>query len=146
MPPLRPPLAPKPKARRRRREPIPEPIRRAVIEFARALEQNHAANFTANPGFKRRVGQFLAAELPPRRRPGRPGIPEVSRAEHLFTELRRLHPDEPEDVLWQSIYCQIFPGYDSLNAPDRRAAEELRNRVRWRRRARRRTQMRKMKT
>jgi hypothetical protein len=135
--PLRPPLAPT-KTRRRKREPVPEAIRRVVCEFAQALRANHAANFLASPGLKHRVGRLLAVELPPRRRPGRPGFPAVTKAQKMFEELRRLHPGEPSRDLWRRIYPAVIEGYDSMSKLQRRdAARELCRRVGWRRRARR---------
>jgi hypothetical protein len=142
--PLRPPLAPPAKIRRRRkrqRETIPEPIRRAVIEFAQGLQGNHAAVFVSNPRLKHRVARLLAAELPPaRRRPGRPGLPDVTKAQRMLEELRCLYPNQPACILWRSIYPEVIEGYDSLSKPERRAAaQELCRRVGWRRRARRRS-------
>jgi hypothetical protein len=62
----------------------------------------------------------------------------------MFDELRRRHPDEPAQVLWRKIYCQIIEAYHSLDKLARRdAAQELRIRVRWRRRARKRSRMRR---
>jgi hypothetical protein len=145
MPPLRPPPRPKAKARRRKREAIPEPIRLEAIKLAQALSANHAANFLASPGLKHRVGRLLAVELPPRRRPGRPGFPAVTRAATMFEELRRLHPTEPHRVLWRRIYPAVIEGYDSMTRFEARAAEqELRRRAAWRRRARRLALMRRI--
>src|SRR5262249_50303669 len=93
-----------------------------------------------NPRLKHRVARLLARELPPAsRRPGRPGLREETEASRMFDELRRTHPDWPHRRLWRSIYSRVISGYGSLSTPERRAAaEELRNRARWRRRARRR--------
>jgi hypothetical protein len=144
--PLRPPIAIV-KTRRRRRELIPEAMRRAVIEFAQALQGNHAVSFAANARLRYRVGRLLTAELPPgRRRPGRPGLPAVTKAYKMFDELRLRHPSEPARILWRDIYRHAIEAYDDLNEPERRAAEqELRDRVRWRRRARKRALRRRIK-
>jgi hypothetical protein len=136
--PLRPPFALK-KVRRQKHEPIPDAIQRAVIEFARALQENHAAVFAANPRLKHQVGRLLAAELHPHRHPGRPGLPTVTNAQKMFDELHRMYPGEPYRLLWRRIYPAVIEGYDSMNKLDRRDAEqELCRRVGWRRRARRR--------
>jgi hypothetical protein len=141
--PLRPPV--KLKARRWKREAIPEQIRQGVIEFAQALAANHAANFAANLKLKHRVARLLLTELPPRRRPGRPGLPAVTRAAKMLDELRRLHPGKPSRDLWRRIYPAVIEGYDSMNKLERRdAARELCRRVGWRRRARRLALMRRI--
>jgi hypothetical protein len=144
MPPLRPPFAST--IRRRKRETIPEAIRQAVSEFAQLLQGNHAASFAASHRLKHHVARLLAAELPPRRRPGRPGLPTVNKAQTLLDDLRRVHPGEPYRVLWQQVYPSVIEGWNMMDASERRAAaEELRRRVQWRRRARRRAAARKIK-
>jgi hypothetical protein len=62
----------------------------------------------------------------------------------MLDDLRRTHPGEPPRVLWRNIYRQAIEAYDSLDKLAKRAAEqELRDRVRWRRRARKRSQIRR---
>jgi hypothetical protein len=141
--PIRPPLAPaRRKPRRRKRETIlfPAAIKQEVVEFARGLAEEHAASF-ADPRMKYRLARLFAAELPPaRRRPGRPSIAVVTRAMRMLEDLQRTHPREPARALWQTVYRETIEGFDTLNEVEKRgAAEELRARVRWRRRGRKRS-------
>jgi hypothetical protein len=134
--PLRPPLAPaRGKKRRWKRVAIPEALRQEVIEFGKRLEANYGPVFAANPRLKRCVMKLLEFGS----RPGRPGFPAVTKAQRMFDELHGMHPDEPSRALWRRIYPVIIENYDSLSRLEKQAArQELCNRVRWRRRARRR--------
>jgi hypothetical protein len=139
--PLRPPLAPvKVKVSRRRRKPetVSEDIKQAVIKLGECLQVEFGSAFDSNPRLKRRVAQLLASQLPPHsRRPGRPGFPEVSKADRLFENLRGKSSDNSYRAsrwIWRQIYPLCIEGYNSLPAAERCAAEqELRDRVRWRR-------------
>jgi hypothetical protein len=114
-------------------------MRQDLIEFGARLQRNYGSAFAANPRLKRSVSRLLESELPPSpRRPGRPGFPDVTKAEKMLNELHQMLPGEPYHSLWQNIYPACIEGHDSLNKLEKRAAEqELRDRVRWRRRARR---------
>jgi len=146
--PLRPPLAPvKAKVLRRRRKPedLPEKIKQRVNEFGNRLRTEFPSIFVSNPQLKHRVGQFLASQLPPYpRRPGRPGFPDVTRADKMLTELHRQHPDVPYPALWKPIYPVAIVGYGKLSKLEKRAAKnDIRQRVRWRRRDRKRRALRR---
>jgi hypothetical protein len=136
----------RPPARRTKRETIPASLRAEVAAFSKLLMENFAAFFTARPRARFQVARLLAGELPPLRRPaGRPGFPAVTKACQMLAELGRLHPGEPARILWPGIYREVIEGYALLSKPERRAAaQELRDRVRWRRRAQRRAQARKI--
>jgi hypothetical protein len=127
-------------------EELPEALRLELISFSQRLTQNYTS-FFASPRAKFRVARFLQAQLPPKPQPqGRPGFRDVTEAVHMLNELRRQHPEWPYRRLWRCIYPVIIRDYKSLGIPERRsAAEELRNRARWRRRAHRRAQARKIK-
>jgi hypothetical protein len=136
--PLRPPLAPvKSKVRRRKRESIPEQLRQEVIAFAQRLQGNFAGLFHADPRLKHYVSRLLASTLPPPpRHPGRPGYHYVTQALSLLDELRRRHPGKSHRWRWKRVYPAVIQNYDSMNKVERRGAQqELRDRVRWRRRA-----------
>ena len=57
-------------------------------------------------------------------------------------DLHRTHPEKPARALWQTVYRETIEGYDTLNEVEKKgAAEELRARVRWRRRGRKRSRI-----
>lgn len=65
--------------------------------------------------------------------------PEVAQTYRMMNELHREHPRVPYRNLWKIIYPATIAGYDQLNKPEKRAARHnLRERVRWRRRDRKR--------
>ena len=134
--PLRPPLAPpKGKKRRWKRVRIPEALRQEVVEFGKRLEINYGPLFAANLRLKRCLSKLLQFG----RRPGRPGYPEVTRASKMLNELRHMHPGEPSRALWRRVYPAVIQNYGSLSKLEKQLArQELRSRVRWRRRARKR--------
>jgi hypothetical protein len=134
--PLRPPLAPvRGKKRRWKRLAIPEELRREVIAFGQRLEADYRSLFASNPRLKRCVSKLLEFG----RGRGRPGYPDVTRASNMLHELRRTHPEETPRALWQMVYPIAIQNYESLSKLEKRLVrQELRNRVRWRRRARKR--------
>jgi hypothetical protein len=141
MAPLRPPIAPvQRKIPRRKRSPVPEPIRQQVTQFAKRLRKNSSSAFAGNPGLKHSVASLLRSKLPPLSRgPGRPGHPDVTRALKLYDKRRRAFPGEPNRERWANIYPAAIEGHSLLNPVERRDAEQqLRERVRWRLRWRRR--------
>jgi hypothetical protein len=136
MGPLRPPVAPvKRKPRRWKRTAIPEDLRREVVEFGQRLEADYRSLFTRNPQLKRCLAKLLEFG----RRPGRPGFPAVTKAQRLFTEIRGMYPTESPRALWRRVYPAAIENYESLGKLEKQAArQELRSRVRWRQRARKR--------
>jgi hypothetical protein len=102
------------------------------------LVSGHRALFAADANLRRRTGQFLTALLPPKpRRLGRPGRADVTIAIRLLRKLRRQYPNEQPPKIWQRIYPQAIPNYGSMPDIEKAdARQELRERVRWSRRAR----------
>jgi hypothetical protein len=117
---------------------LPRAVRKELATLARKLKRDYPALFASDPLYRKRAGQFLTALLPPKpRRRGRPGIQSVTQAILLRQKLRRRFPDEPWARIWERIYPQVIPNYramDDLQQGD--ARQELRERVRWRQRAR----------
>jgi hypothetical protein len=126
----------------RRREIIPSPIREEVISFGKLLTECFGSAFSSSSRLKNAVGRLLVSQLPPRSRlPGRPGLISVSQAISLREELRRTRPEMTARQIWREIYRRLIPQYATLDAIERRAAEDkLRRQVRWRLSARRRRQ------
>ena len=86
-----------------------------------------------DPNIKTHVAAILRRCLPPRPRPR--GYPEVSRAIRMLDELHALYPEEPYRSVWQRIYPVVIAGHDAMNKLEKLTArQELRERVRWRRR------------
>jgi hypothetical protein len=126
----------------RRREIIPAPIHEAVVSFARLLTEFFGSALAGNSRLKYSVGRLLTAQLPPLSRPrGRPGFELVSRAIRLRAKLQRRHPEISPKKIWRVVYMSLIPNYDGLPRHERRGpANELRQRVLWRLKARRRRQ------
>jgi hypothetical protein len=142
--PPHPPVAPikaEIRRRKRKRATLPPAINQAVTQFAERLRTEFAPLFTSNRRLKRLVARLLESALPPRpRRPGRPvTYPEVTQAYRMMNKLRREQPGVPYRHLWQRVYPVAISGYRQLDKLEKRAARhDLRERVRWRRRDRKR--------
>jgi hypothetical protein len=89
----------------------------------------------------------IAAPLPPeadrvrtrpptkRRLASGPGIPAVTVAIRLLHQLRRQYPQDQSAELWKRVYPAVILGYGSMSAIEQKTVrEQLRERVRWRRR------------
>jgi hypothetical protein len=115
-------------------------IRKEVAQFARKLAKGYRSQFTSDTNLRKRAGQFLAALLPPKpRRRGRPGLPSVTTAIRLLRQFRRQYPKDSGGKIWERIYPQAIPDYASLSELEQAdARQELRERVRWRQRAKKR--------
>jgi hypothetical protein len=138
------PTAAKEHRPRRSRRPsapqLPFHVRKEIGAFARNLAREHRAVFASDPIYRKRAGQFLTALLPPKpRRRGRPGRQDVTQAIRLLNRSLRHYPDERPAEHWARMYAAVIPGYGDMNSVQRQDAEQrLRERVRWRRRARKR--------
>jgi hypothetical protein len=119
---------------------LPQEVRKELAIFARKLVRDHRPLFISDPDLRRRAGQFLTALLPPKpRRRGRPGLPSVTTAIRLLRKFRRQYPKERPARHWERIYPQAIPGYGSMTEVQQADARQiLRERVRWRQRARKR--------
>jgi len=115
-------------------------IRKEIADFARNLSKEHRGLFTSDPTLRKRAGQFLTALLPPKpKRRGRPGIQSVTIAIRLRHRLKRQFPSERPAKLWEWIYPKAIPGYSRLSELEQGdARQQLRERVRWRQRDRKR--------
>ncbi len=125
----------------RRTEPeLPRALPKEISQFARKLKRDHRALFASNPLYRKRAGQFITSLLPPKpRRRGRPSWRDVTEAIGLRKEFRRQFPDEPWAETWDRIYPHVIPGYDAMTGIEQNDARQvLRERVRWRQRARKR--------
>jgi hypothetical protein len=122
---------------RRRTPPLPQAVRKEIAALALSLKRDYRALFASDPIYRKRAGQFLTALLPPKpRRRGRPGIQSVTQAIRLRRQLRRRFPNEPWANIWERIYPKAIPGYDTMSEFGQAdARQELRERVRWRQRA-----------
>jgi hypothetical protein len=93
----------------------------------------------ADRELKNRVLRLERALLPPRPQPrGRPGNPMVTRAIALYWRLRPKFPDESPRAIWRRVCSALISGYaDMPEMEQRTACEQLRERVSWRQRKRR---------
>jgi hypothetical protein len=123
---------------------LPKELRKELTTMARKLARAHRALFISDPNLRKRAGQFLTALLPPKpRRRGRPGRADVTAAIRLLRKFRRQNPSERGEKIWERIYPQAIPGYGSMaDVQQADAREQLRERVRWRQRAKIRQQAR----
>jgi len=119
---------------------IPRKLRIEVMQYTRNLGKKYAHVFAGDRQLKDRVLRLMRAMLPPRpRRRGRPGNQIVSRAVRLLRRFRRQHPEESPQQHWTRVDRLILPNPDSMMHADYEAAKfDLRRRVRWRMRKRRR--------
>jgi hypothetical protein len=119
---------------------LPQALRKEIAAFARKLAKEHRTVFAENPALRKRSGQFLTALLPPKpRRRGRPGDPNVTKAIRLLRKFRRQYPNEHGERIWGRIYPLAIPNYTSMTAVEQGdARQQLRERVRWRLRRRKR--------
>ena len=112
-----------------------------MTQFAERLRIEFGPLLATDRRLRKQAARLLESALLPRRRPpGRPvTYPEVAQAYRMMNELHREHPRVPYRNLWKIIYPATIAGYDQLNKPEKRAARHnLRERVRWRRRDRKR--------
>ena len=118
---------------------MPRELRKEVIAHVRSIAGKHRAAFQADAGLKSRVLTLTRAVLPPRpRRRGRPRNPIVSRAIALYRKLRRESPQQSPRQLWGQVYPLAIPQWETKSDLERRSArDELRERIAWRRRKRR---------
>jgi hypothetical protein len=102
---------------------LPRSLRKEIAAFARKLNRHHRALFTSVPAYPKRVGQFLTALLSPKpKRRGRPGIPSVTKAIALKKKLRREHPGEKPEQLWDRICPEVISNYDAMRELEKRDA------------------------
>src|SRR5215471_2426121 len=126
--------------RKRRQAGIPKQLRLDLTQHARTIARKYRHLFAADRQLKDRILRLLRALLPPRpRRRGRPGNTDVTRAVRLLRRFRREHPEESPQQHWTWVDRLILPNLDSMMHADYEAAKfDLRRRVRWRMRKRRR--------
>jgi hypothetical protein len=119
---------------------LPQALRKEIAALARKLAKEYRTVFAEDPTLRKRAGQFLTALLPPKpRRRGRPGDPNVTKAIRLLRKFRRECPNEHGERIWRRIYPLAIPNYDSMTALEQGdARQQLRERVKWRQRARKR--------
>lgn len=136
--------ASKAKLDRVKSEELPEALRLELSSFSQRLTQNYAAFFTSHPRAKHFLARLFKAQLPPLSRPRGPaGYKEVTEAIRRRDELRRRYPRKSPKKIWRMVYSAAIPAYDRLPRLERRVrANELRQRVLWRLKARRRRQQR----
>jgi hypothetical protein len=126
---------PKGKRRSRSRPGIPTAVRKEITRAARELNRQCRKLFLADPGLKDRGARLLRSLLPPKVKRGRPGIAAVTQAIVLLRQLRRRYPLERPAALWKRVYPAVIPNYAAMKPIDQKTArEQLRERVRWRRR------------
>jgi hypothetical protein len=113
---------------------LPRVVRKEIAALARKLARDHRTLFVSDPTYRRRAGQFLTALLPPKpRRRGRPGRPDVTQAIRLLKAFKRQYPTERPAEHWARMYPMVIAGYEGMNPVEQRdARERLRERVRWR--------------
>jgi len=138
------------KPARRRRRPavqIPPPIESDICRIAEFLIALHGDVFIRDRQLKHRVAAKLKSLLPPQLRPaGRPGREDVNIAECMLKDLQRRYPGNSSRSPWKRIYPVAIVRYNELGKLEKRIEREnLRNRVRWRRRDRKRYQLKKAK-
>jgi hypothetical protein len=128
----------------RRREIVPAPLCEETISFAKLLSEFFGPAFSANPRLKYSIGRLLTAQLPPAPQPrGRPAFDIVTKAIRLREEAKRRHPEQSQKSNWREVYPEVIPNYHDLPPLERRDAQDwVRQRVRWRLKARRRRQRR----
>jgi hypothetical protein len=119
---------------------LPRAIRKELATLARKLNREHRALFAGNPNLRKRAGQFLIALLPPKpRRRGRPGIQSVTQAIRLIGKFRRQYRGERAEQIWSRVYPLAIPNYATMSELEQsEARQQLRERVRWRQKAKRR--------
>jgi hypothetical protein len=102
--------------------------------------RKHRDLFAGDRELKDRVLRLMRVWLPPRpRRRGRPANAEITRAVRLLRRFRREHPAENPQQHWARIDRLLLPDPDSMVPAEWEAARfDLRERVRWRLRKRRR--------
>jgi hypothetical protein len=124
---------------KRRKHSIPPALRKEVVEHIRSIACRYRAAFAADPKLKLRVVTLTRALLPPRpRRRGRPRNPMVTRALALYARLRRRFPDQTPRQIWNQVYPLVIPEYVGMSETEQvTAREELRERIKWLRRKRR---------
>jgi hypothetical protein len=129
-----------PASNTRRRQPsIPKELRKEITLQVRLITRRYRDLFKADRELKSRVLSLVRTLLPPRpRRRGRPGNPTVTRAILMYGRLRRRFPEEKPRAIWKRIYPIVIPMYADMSEMEHRTArEQLRERVSWRRRKRR---------
>ena len=124
---------------KRRKPAMPPELRKEVVAHCRSIGRKYGAAFKADRDLKARVLRLERALLPPRpRRRGRPKNPIVSRAIALYRRLRREFPEASPRQLWRQIYPRVIEGWATMSELERRGArDQLRERIAWRRRKRR---------
>jgi hypothetical protein len=128
---------PQSKRRRRQSDPgMPAVVLKEITHVARDLTRQNRQLFLADPKLKDRAARLLRSLLPPTpRRRGRPARADVTAAIRLLRRYRNQFSDESPARRWARVYSKVIPGYDAMNAVDQRTnREELKERVRWRRR------------
>jgi len=114
-------------------------LRKDVVEHCRSIARTFVAEFKADRDLKARVLRLERALLPPRPNPrGRPANPTVTRAITLYRKFRRESPDQSPRKLWARVYPKVIDGWANMSDLEQRnARDELRERIAWRRRKRR---------
>ena len=104
---------------------LPRPIRKEIASLALKLRRQYKALFASDPLLRKRVGQFLAALLPPKpRRRGRPGRKDVTQAIRLRVKLHHLYPEEKYEEIWKLIYLLVIRGYEGMHEVEKKDARE----------------------
>jgi hypothetical protein len=118
---------------------LPRAIRKELATLGRKLARDHRALFASDPIYRKRAGQFLTALLPPKpRRRGRPGRADVTAAIGFLRQFRQQYAKERAAEHWKRVYPLAIPNYATLSEMEQwDAQQELRERVRWRQRAKR---------
>jgi hypothetical protein len=124
---------------KRQRPSMPRELRKEVVEHVRSIARKYGAEFKADRDLKARVLRLERALLPPRPKPrGRPANPETTRALALYRKLRRKSPHASPRQLWAQVYPLAIPQWETKSDLERcTARDELRERISWRRRKRR---------
>jgi hypothetical protein len=124
---------------KRRKLSMPAQLRKEVIEHCRSIARKYGVEFKARRDLKARVLRLERALLPPRPNPrGRPRNPETTRALALYRKFRRESPEESPRKLWARVYPRVIDGWaNKSDLEQRNARDELRERIVWRRRKRR---------
>lgn len=118
---------------------IPKALRKEIKDHVRSIARRYRDLFMADRELKNRVLRLERAMLPPRPQSrGRPGNPMVTRAIALYRRLRRKFPEESPRAIWHRVCSVAIPGYSDMPEMEQRTArEQLRERVSWRQRKRR---------
>ena len=124
---------------KRRKPAMPAQLRKEVVDHCRSIARNYGGEFRADRDLKGRVLRLAKALLPPLPNPrGRPRNPIVTRAITLYRKLRRESPDDSPRKLWARVYPRVIDGWANMSDLEQRnARDELRERIAWRRRKRR---------